>query len=245
MTEPFVSILMLVHNAPRFAELAIRGVHERTPQRHELVVLDNASDAVTENLLRRLARDGFIDKLVRLDYNSFFAEGNNRAAAVADPEATHYLLLNSDVDIRSNQWLGRLLAVHRRGMTGYGVAPDPLRVDGYCLLIDADVYRSHPLDEEHQWFWSVTKMQAAALREGLSVQGYAKHEAFLHHFGGRSGSGFKDARGMHVPRSEVERWFDGHVPQVLDRRTDGSVPTSVGFLARARRKLARLAARRE
>lgn len=224
MPELFISILMLVHNAPRYTELAIRSVKRATPEPHELVVLDNASDHATKELLRSLHNEHLIDVLIELDYNSLFAEGNNRAAVRASPRASHFLLLNSDVEIRSSHWVENLLLAHRRGITAYGVATDPLRVDGYCLLIDADLYRAHPLDESHQWFWAVTKTQAALLREGFAVQGFAQHEQYLHHYGGKSGSAFADARGMDVSREEVARWFDGHEPYLIDRRPDGSVP---------------------
>lgn len=225
MTEPFVSILMLVHNAPDYAELAVRSVRSRTEGvRFELVVVDNASEEITRALLRSLHEEGLIDRLELLDRNTLFAEGNNRAAALASPDATHFLLLNSDVQVRSRRWLRRLLDRHRPGMTAYGVALDPLRVDGYCLLVDSELYREHPLDESHQWWWAVTKQQAALMTEGWSVQGWAAHEAHLHHFGGRSGSAFLGARGMDVTREEVESWFGGNRAVVLDRRRSGRIP---------------------
>lgn len=224
MPDPFISILVLVHNAPRYTERAIRSVKHATSVPHELVVLDNASEEPTRALLRSLRDEGLIDVLVELDFNSLFAEGNNRAAAAASPRATHYLLLNSDVEVRSTDWIENLLQVHRRGATAYGIATDPLRVDGYCLLIDADLYRKYPLDESHQWFWAVTKTQAALLAEGHAVQGFAQHRRYLHHYGGKSGSAFADARGMDVTRDEVESWFQGREPYLIDRRPDGSIP---------------------
>ncbi len=220
-----VSILMLTFNAPEYVEISVRSVRERTRDvRYELVVLDNDSQPETKALVTRLHEEGVIDRLRLLDRNSLFAEGNNLAAEMADPAATHFLLLNSDIEVRQADWLRRLLDMHQRGITAYGVAPDPDRVDGYCLLIDADLYRRFRLDEGHQWWWAVTKMQAQVMNAGFPVRGFAEHERYLHHFGGKSGSGFKNAKGMNVSREEVMSWFGDKRPLVLDRNPDGSLP---------------------
>lgn len=212
-----VSILMLTYNAPEYVEISIRTVVEKTAGvDYELIVVDNASDAETRALVIDLHQKGVVSRLRLMDYNSLFAEGNNVAASLAAEDATHFLLLNSDIEVRDSRWLELLLKVHQRGITAYGVAEDPPRVDGYCLLVDADLYKKYPLDEGHQWWWSVTKQQALILNAGYSVQGYRKHERYLHHFGGKSGSAFKSARGMDVTRREVRQWFNGKKPRVLD-----------------------------
>lgn len=220
-----VSVLMLTHNAPRYVELAIRTVNEFTHDvKYELVVVDNASDGATRLVLARLRREGLIHRMVLLDYNSFFAEGNNIAAQYAAHDSTHLLLLNSDVQITDPRWLSRLLTIHKQGITTYGIVEHPLRVDGYCLLVDAPLYREHKLDEAHQFFWAVTKFQAKLLSQGYSVQGYAEHERYLHHFGGKSGKDFKSAKGLILPPDEIAALFNGRTIQVLDARPDGSHP---------------------
>ena len=98
-----------------------------------------------------------------------------------------------------------------------GVVPfPPVRVDGYCLLIDADLYRQFKLDEDYAWWWSITKLQAQVLRAGLSVRGYLHHERYLHHFGGKSGSDFKQAKGMDTSIEEADKWFGGAAIQVIE-----------------------------
>ncbi|WP_395243851.1 glycosyltransferase [Agromyces sp. MMS24-K17] len=217
MIPPVISILMLVHNAPEYVRIAIDSVRRMTHGiPYELVVLDNASDDDTAKLLDEMEADGRIDVLLHSAENTLFARGNNIAATLTDARSKYYLLLNSDVEIRSADWLAHLLSVHRRGATSYGLASDPLRLDGYCLLVDADIYDRYPLDTAHEWTWAVTKQQAAMLAADLSVQGYAGHERYLHHFGGRSGSAFATAKGQHVERKEVYSWFGGRRPVVLD-----------------------------
>lgn len=213
--RPRVSILMLTHNAPDYVELSIRSVQRTQDVDWELVVVDNASESPTVELVTRLKAEGLIHVLKLLDYNSFFAEGNNIAAGLARPDATHYLLLNSDIEVRRSDWLANLLALHTGGLTGYGVAENPLRLDGYSLLIDAELYKSEPLDEGHQWFWAVTKQQASLMREGAAARGYRHHERWLHHFGGKSGDAFTSALGREVSRSTVTGWFGGTAPRII------------------------------
>jgi O-antigen/teichoic acid export membrane protein len=220
-----VSILMLTHNAPRYVELSIRSLVRCTRDvNYELVVVDNASQSPTKNLLKRLQREGLIQHLTLLGYNSFFARGNNIAAQNSTPDSTHLLLLNSDVEIRDPRWLSNLLMAHKPGITAYGVTEHPLRVDAYCLLVDRALYHEHGLDEAHEFFWAVTKFQAALLAQGYSVQGYTEHERYLHHFGGKSGNDFKAAKGLFLSQEELAEWFQGRTIRVLDPGSDGSVP---------------------
>ena len=229
-SAPFqkVSILMLTHNAPRYVELSIRSLVQCTRGvNYSLVVVDNASKSPTKELLKRLQREGLIQHLTLLEYNSFFARGNNIAAQNIAPDSTHLLLLNSDVEIKDPSWLSNLLMVHQPGITAYGVtvhAGSPLRVDGYCLLVDAVLYRESGLDETHEFYWSVTKFQAALLARGYSVQGYAEHERYLHHFGGKSGKDFKTAKGLFLSQEELAQCFQGRTIRVLDPGANGSIP---------------------
>jgi glycosyltransferase involved in cell wall biosynthesis len=220
-----VSILMLTHKAPRYVELSIRSLARYTRNvNYELVVIDNASNQPTKDVLKQLRNEGLIHSLTLLDYNSFFAGGNNLAARRAAHDSTHFLLLNSDVEIKDPNWLSNLLALHRPGITAYGLSENPLRVDGYCLLVDAALYRANLLDENHQFYWANTKFQAALLRQGYWVQGYAEHEFFLHHFGGKSGKDFKSAKGLVVTQEELAQYFEGRTIHVLDARADGTLP---------------------
>ncbi len=223
-----VSILMLTHNAPRYVELSIRSLVQCTRGvNYELVVVDNASESRTKDLVKRLQREGLIQHLTLLGYNSFFARGNNIAAQNTAPDSTHLLLLNSDVEIKDPYWLSNLLMAHKPGITAYGITAyggNLLRVDGYCLLVDAALYRERGLDEAHEFFWSVTKFQAALLAQGYSVQGYAEHERYLHHFGGKSGNDFKTAKGLFLSQQELAECFQGRTIRLLDLGADGSIP---------------------
>lgn len=213
-----ISILMLTHNATKYVDLTIKTLRKYTKDiNYELVVLDNASKRPTRLLLRWLFRRKMIDKVVFSSYNTLFAAGNNILTSVADKNAKYFLLLNSDIEIKSDKWLHKLLEVHKGGVTSFGVVDtEPYRVDGYCYLIDADLYRKYPLDEHNfQWFWAITKQQAQVLTSGHVVQGFQNHEEYIHHFGGKSGGDFEGAEGMRTPSEVSKKWFKGKKPKFL------------------------------
>jgi len=213
-----VSILILTHNASKYVRLTLESLRRHTKSiDYEVCVLDNASKRSTRWLVNFLYRRGLIDKVVFSSYNTLFAAGNNILSSVADKTCKYFLLLNSDIEIKDDNWLKNLLKVHQKGITTYGVVKDePYRVDGYCYLIDAELYHQFLLDEQNfQWFWAITKQQAQILTAGYNVQGFREHEKYLHHFGGKSGSDFIGADGMNTPAEVSKKWFNGKKPTLL------------------------------
>lgn len=176
------------------------------------MVWDNASDKATIDILNDLYARSYIDKLCCSPENLFFAGGNNACVKMASDDVKYYLLLNSDVKIVSPRWFSHLFAAKRRGkyaVASYGCCVGlPKRVDGYCYLIDRAVYDRIPLDDRFQWWWSITKQQAAILNEGLDIMGFYNHEKMLVHWGGKSNVNLQEVSGNDVEFSEIIRWFD-------------------------------------
>lgn len=216
-----VSILMLTHNAPKYVWESIVSLKENTKNvEYELIVLDNHSKFITRMLLKNLkSKKGLIDKLIMSDKNLLFAKGNNVAFESAS-NSDYILLLNSDVRINSKDWLDTLLKIHPRGggISAFGaVDSEPIRADGYCLLINRDLYEKYKLDENYEWWWGVTELESMVLKEGKKIVAVRNHEEYIHHYGGKSGKGFKNAKGMDVDINEVKKWFDGNKVEIIDR----------------------------
>lgn len=215
-----VSILMLTHNAPKYVKTSIESVKELTKGvDYELIVVDNRSHIRTKWLLNNMKKKGLIDVLYFNKENSLFAKGNNIASTLASKNSDYILLLNSDIKIHSENWLKKLVEIHPKqgGISAYGtVDNEPVRADGYCMLINKNIYDYYKLDEQFAWFWSVTKLESQVLKEGKTVRSVRNHEKYIHHFGGKSGKAFKYASGMGINIEEVKQWFrTGHV-EVLD-----------------------------
>lgn len=213
-----VSIIMLVHNAPLYTEHSLRTLKQAGAEDCELIVLDNASGLKTKKLLMRLQHDGYIDKLVFSSQNTLFARGNNIAAKLCSENSQYILLLNSDIEIRNKAWLKTLRGLHQRGATSFGVCEDYpyIRGDGYCFLIDRDLYDKYRLDEAFEWWWSVTKLQAELLNAGHRVAAVRNHEQFLYHYGGKSGRAWKNSKGMQVEGETIVKWFKENSITIID-----------------------------
>ena len=236
-----VSIIMLTYNAPEFVEHSIETLRKHTKGiPYELIVLDNASGDRTRRLLLKLQKRGMIDKLIFEKNNTYFAKGNNTAARLCSTDSKYILLLNSDVEIREDNWLKDLAARHERGAISYGVceAEPHVRADGYCFLIDKDLYLRYQLDEQFEWWWSVTKLQAQLLRDSYQVKAVKNHGAQLFHYGGMSGTAWRGSKGMAVEGKEIKAWFDTHEVEIIP-----SVPGKTASAGDSR--FTRLASRRK
>lgn len=217
---PSVSILLVTYNAPRHVLHILRQLRSNTSGvDHEVVVVDNASRWPTRLLVTLARWSGFANRVALLDRNTLFAEGCNIAASLSARDSDYVLMLNPDTQPQRPDWLAHLVALHERGATGYGFvdnAPDhqPLpRADGYCLLVDRDLFLEVGMDEDFAWWWSATRLQAGLLERGHAVRAVADHQEWLTHVGGASGKAWKGARGMEVTVEEVRGWFGQEQPQ--------------------------------
>lgn len=217
-----ISILILTHNAPKYVRETLSTLNEVTNrkelQRCEIIVLDNGSDDETKSVLTELDKRGYIDKLHFSEENTFFARGNNLAAEMADSGSNYYLLLNSDVSIRESNWLSRLIEYKESGgyvAAAYGACGGPERADGYCLLVDREIYDRHKLDEDFQWWGGVTKLQCEILKEGGNILAIDHHDEMIYHYGGKSGRTFKQAKKVDVDPSEVLDCFENSKGRVV------------------------------
>lgn len=219
-----ISILMLTHNAPDYVKETIETLNTVTRKedldRCELIVWDNASEEPTIKVLEELRAKGFIDKLHLSKENLLFAGGNNAASKLADNNCKYYLLLNSDIKIKDKNWLKYLIDAKVNGNyagVSYGFCKNPNRCDGYCLLLDRALYDKYQLDENFQWWWGVTKLQAQILKEGHNLLAYSRHNHLIYHYGGKSGGDFKTAKGMDTNIENVIHWFNNSKGKVQNK----------------------------
>lgn len=215
---PKVAIIVVSYNALAYARKMLSSVRTTRGVDYEIVVVDNDSGRRTKLFWTAMRFLGRINRLALLDRNTFFAEGCNIGVAMAPREATHVLLLNTDCEVKDPDWLSRMLAVHETGATGlrYVTTGAWPRADGFCFLIDRDAWGTG-LDEQFQWWWSVTGLEARLLREGLQVTAVRDYEDAVVHHWGKSGKAFKKARSGDASRETVAGWFDGHQVRVVDR----------------------------
>ncbi|MCL1631165.1 glycosyltransferase [Sporolactobacillus sp. CPB3-1] len=216
-----ISILILSYNAPIFTKHTLTKLQQTKYVEFEVIVLDNNSNIPTKKMLIEMKKNGYIDKLILETENKLFAKGNNIAFQHCSPGSDYVLLLNSDIDIRDDTWLSKLFKIHKKGATAYGVCENnPVtRGDGFCFLIDKDLYAKYKLDEEFEWWWAVTKLQAQLLNNGFTVTAVRNFAELLHHYGGMSGQAWKTAKGMKIEGEKIKTWYDNAVsnPVIIDK----------------------------
>lgn len=215
---PKVAIVVVSFNALKFARKMLRSVRRTRGVEYEINVVDNNSGLPTRLWWTWQKFRGRINRLALLDQNTFFAEGCNIGAGMATREATHILLLNTDCEVLDPDWLARMLAAHEEGATGlhYVTTGSWPRVDGFCLLVDRHLW-GDGLDEEFQWWWSVTGFQARLLREGRRVTAVREYADVVVHHGGKSGKAYRAARSGDYSTEAIHGWFAGHQVTVIDR----------------------------
>lgn len=205
-----VSILMLTHNAPYYVWKTLSTLRKTAKVEYELIVVDNASSSLTKKVVKHFYDSGDIDKVYFSPENTMFAKGNNLASQMAADDSDFYLLLNSDINIRNPNWLKNLLELHpaEGGISSYGaVESDPQRADGFCMLINRELYDKYQLDEKYAFWWSVTKLEAQILKDGKKIIAVKDFENQIYHYGGKSGKVKKNVSGMDTPIEEVLTWF--------------------------------------
>lgn len=216
--KPRVFICILTYNAPRYVSKTLRSISEHkidsSDFQQEIFVLDNASGFLTRLLLRRYKKQGLIGNLFFSGENLLFAGGNNELVSrLPEPKNDDLvLLLNSDVEVKSDEWLPWLVSHMTPGVgaVSYGAClDDPVRADGYSILMRRSLFDKYKMNEDYQWFYSMTQLESRILKEGLDIIAVDDHESMLHHFGGKSGNAWQGAEGMNTAREEICSWFDG------------------------------------
>lgn len=106
--RPEVSIVVLNWNKAQLTIECVKSLVEHTQGvRYEIIVVDNGS---RDEEFAKLSAFSSVHRVLRLDVNRYFGEGNNLGAEVAKGEFV--MFMNNDVTVTSN-WLLPLVAVFR------------------------------------------------------------------------------------------------------------------------------------
>jgi GT2 family glycosyltransferase len=236
---PLVSILVVTYNALPSVRACLEGIQARTRVPHEVVVVDNASREETRAYLRSLPWV----QLIQNEENRLWAPACNQAMLAADPRSRYLLLLNSDVEIRRDDWLEVLVAVLESAPNVGIVGPHHIRrrigpvygtLNGDCFMFRREVLSAVGLfDEAYPWAGANQKFTIEAFRQGWIYRVLNGRDRVVHHHRhvSREADPEADARIRATPRTDYLAML----------RRAGFEPTCPTGL---RRRIAKLAGRR-
>lgn len=162
MRTPLVSIITVTYGAPEYVRQFHDSIETRTPEHYELIVVDNASDAITRAVNRERAQSGKI-RLIQNEENVLWAKACNQGLIASHPGSRYLLLLNPDCEVRSADWLARLCAVleddPKVGVTGIAlnwkrIGPVFGCVDGQCFFMRREAYDAVGLLDAERYPWN-------------------------------------------------------------------------------------------
>ena len=126
-----VSIIIVNWNGEQFLERCLTALMEQTLKPHEIILVDNASSDGSLEIVRRFPSV----RLIAIERNTGFAQGNNRAIEAASTESEWIALINPDA-FADPYWL-EMLFLAAESNSGFDVfgskllnAGDPTLLDG-------------------------------------------------------------------------------------------------------------------
>lgn len=192
---PVVSIVIVTYNALEYVQRCLQDIRTRTKEiPYEVVVVDNRSQEPTREFLQQQEDI----RLVLNDENKLWCAGCNDGIRAADPGSKYILLLNSDIEIRREDWLQVLIAVMeqdpRTGIVGpqhnrmRGCAPVFGWIDGHCMLIRRKLLDEVGLLDCERWPWSgaPAELTAAAYARGYTYRVVHPDDEPVHHHENKS-----------------------------------------------------------
>lgn len=135
-----LSIVVLSFNAPDASQRCIQSILRHTDVPHELIIVDNASDADT---LQWLDEQEMHAKIIRNTSNMGYAQGNNIGAEASTSEIL--VFLNNDVVV-TPRWASNLLTIFREHEEVAAVGPRSNHAKGIQGGVSLDRYDDESIE---------------------------------------------------------------------------------------------------
>ncbi len=125
-----VSVIIVNWNGEQFLEQCLSALMAQTVKPHEIILIDNASSDSSVEIVRQFSSV----RLIALDRNTGFAQGNNLAIEAASEESEWIALINPDA-FAETCWLEQLLESVERN-PGFDVFGSKLVSAGDSSVLD-------------------------------------------------------------------------------------------------------------
>ncbi len=192
--EENVSIVIVTFNALNYVSMCLESVLANTDPKHEIIIVDNASDQPTRDYILSLQLHPNI-KLILNDENRLWSPANNQGLKKCATNSRFCLLLNSDVKILRPDWLLELQKPMKKyekiGITGsqynfIHIKPTYGAIDGCCFMLRKKLLEEVGfLDEKYPWNGAGYIYTVNAWAKGWYYY-FVNNKKILVHFGKRS-----------------------------------------------------------
>lgn len=110
MSLPFVSIVVLNFNGITYLRPCLKSVFATNYPRYEVVLVDNGSTDDSLKMVQTLFKEEERLKIIPLDRNYGYAEGNNIGYKHINSKSKYVVFLNNDTEV-SRDWLKEIVEV--------------------------------------------------------------------------------------------------------------------------------------
>ena len=139
-----VSLVILTFNQLEFTQKCVQSIQRHTPEKHELIFVDNGSTDGTKKWLRKQTKGNHNYRFIENKTNLGFAKGCNQGIAAARGE--YLLLLNNDVVVTPNWLSGMRECLNRNPNIGI-VGPMTNQISGIQKIPGVPYPSINHLDE--------------------------------------------------------------------------------------------------
>jgi GT2 family glycosyltransferase len=216
---PLVSIVVVTYNATEYVRKCLDSVFRHTPKvPYEVVIVDNASEADTQEYLKSLSGV----KLILNEENRLWSAGCNQGMRASDPRSQYLLLLNSDIEILRDDWLELMLSILESDPKAGIVGPHRIRmrygpvwghIDGDCFLFRRQLLEEIGYFDEERWPWAGANVEftVAAFAKGWIYKMVHPDDRIVVHHGQKSRTPSLQKRIVGMPKPR------GKYPEILRR----------------------------
>lgn len=212
--EGKTSIIIVTFNTLDYVRRCLESVLEHTLGRHEIIIVDNASEQPTRDFVIHQGRHPNV-KVILNKENRLWSPANNQGILNASFDSEYLLLLNSDIEVFKDNWINSLQEPMRKwsnvGITGIQFNFDPVwptlgAIDGCCFMIRRQLIKEIGLlDEQYPWNGAGAVFTYQAWKKGWYYY-HVDDPSLLIHYGKRSRySNNLQLKNQKVPRFSVMR----------------------------------------
>jgi len=188
--ERKTSIIIVIFNAYEYVKKCLESVLDLTDKKHEIIIIDNMSDALTRDYIKSFRENNRI-QIILNNNNRLWLPAVNQGLEASSNDSEYCLLLNSDIEVFDKAWIQRLqkpmLENVSIGITGthynfLPIKPSYGAIDGCCFMFRRKlINRLGHFDDNYPWNGAPYIYTQRAWKAELYYYHIKDHSLLVHH----------------------------------------------------------------